>query len=135
MIKSLINIVAIASRKGGRVNKQSIILGLVHMLNPLTNVLILLILSAVCSKVSTKLFLVVSMVFHLLVIIMMNWKFSDIEKMVNKEKLKGVSSIKHEMYAVIYLVLVLIVGFMAMFMALFVSEIVEKIQLLMRDLL
>ncbi len=125
MMKLLINTIAIASRKGGRINKHSVIGGLVHMLSPLTNILILLILSVFNSKVSTTFFLTVSIVFHGAVMLLMNWKFSFIEKQVNKERLRSISPKRHEMFAVIYLILVLVVGFISMFAAMYVSEIAE----------
>lgn len=133
MIKLLINIVATASRKKGRVNKHSTIVGLVHMLNPFTNILILLTLSVFYSEVSTQLFLTVSIIFHISAMLFMNWRFSFIERQVNKDKLRSISPRKHEIYAVIYLTLVLVVGFISLYMALFVSEIAEKVKALITN--
>ncbi len=126
MIKLLVKLIAVASYKGG-INKHSIILGLVHMLNPVTNGIILLFLGLLNPKVSTPLFLIVSLIFHVLIVLLMYRNFKYLEGIINKNELRAMKMRTREMYAFSYFLLVLIVGFLGLLMALYARVIVDFI--------
>lgn len=106
-MKELIRLIAIATYKG-KMQKHSIILSLIHIFNPISNAILLIILGVLKIDLGLDLFLFISFILHALAVFILYKKYSCLIKHIDRSSLMKISKVRREMNGFGYIGLVLL---------------------------
>jgi hypothetical protein len=125
-MRSIIKLIAIVSYKN-RLQKHSIILGFIHLINPITNSLIVITLGVLKIKLYTAGIVLLTVGFHSTLAFVLYKNYSWLIKDIDRNELKKISTKAREWYSLLYIILILICIFIAIMLAGYGQKIVRFI--------
>lgn len=122
----LIKLIAIATYKG-KIQKHSLILSIVHIFNPISNAILVLLYSLFFTKINVPVFLALSLIFHAMITYLLYRNYNILIKGIDKSTLMKISNFRKDMFRLGYVILVIICILFAIIITGYGSVIIDKI--------